>query len=181
MINKVKVTLEKDLRKKLGIRRFPIMKGDVVKIIKGSRRGEGGKVAGVDHKHSLIILDGINIAKADGKEKSFPIQPEKIEITKLDLTMDERTARIKELAAMKNVVVNDDLLEQYSTKEEPEPEQLTEAEEASENASAEEIGENSEESATQDDGEDDRGDVDDKDEEVEENEEENSEEMDNND
>ncbi len=120
MMNKVKVTLEKDLRKKLGIRQFPIMRGDIVKIIKGSRRGEGGKVSSVDHRHSLVIIDGINIAKADGKEKSFPIQPEKIEITKLDLNMDERSERIRELAAMKNIVLNDQVLEEYSTKNEPE-------------------------------------------------------------
>ncbi|MCL4319926.1 MAG: 50S ribosomal protein L24 [Candidatus Thermoplasmatota archaeon] len=120
MMNKVKVTLEKDLRKKLGIRQFPIMRGDIVKIIKGSRRGEGGKVSSVDHRHSLVIIDGINIAKADGKEKSFPIQPEKIEITKLDLNMEERSERIRELAAMKNIVLNDQVLEEYSTKNEPE-------------------------------------------------------------
>jgi large subunit ribosomal protein L24 len=118
MMNKVKVTLEKDLRKKLGIRQFPIMRGDIVKIIKGSRRGEGGKVSSVDHRHSLVIIDGINIAKADGKEKSFPIQPEKIEITKLDLNMEERSERIRELAAMKNIVLNDQLLEEYTTKNE---------------------------------------------------------------
>ncbi len=181
MMNKVKVTLEKDLRKKLGIRQFPIMKGDIVKIIKGSRRGEGGKVASVDHRHSLIIIDGINIAKADGKEKSFPIQPEKIEITKLDLTMEERSGRIRELASMKNIVLNDQTLEEYSTKSEPEePEVPMESEElkteemgiqenevyddqASEDSEAEEFPEKE----AQDDGEDDESDEDEPDDETE--------------
>ncbi len=150
MMNKVKVTLEKDLRKKLGIRQFPIMRGDIVKIIKGSRRGEGGKVSSVDHRHSLVIIDGINIAKADGKEKSFPIQPEKIEITKLDLNMDERSERIRELAAMKNIVLNDQVLEEYSTKNEPEAQEEIEqpqdetTESQTEKVSEEEPGEESE-------------------------------------
>ena len=150
MMNKVKVTLEKDLRKKLGIRQFPIMRGDIVKIIKGSRRGEGGKVSSVDHRHSLVIVDGINIAKADGKEKSFPIQPEKIEITKLDLNMEERSERIRELAAMKNIVLNDQVLEEYSTKNEPEAQEEIEqpqdetTESQTEKVSEEEPGEESE-------------------------------------
>ncbi|WMT49693.1 MAG: 50S ribosomal protein L24 [Thermoplasmatales archaeon] len=150
MMNKVKVTLEKDLRKKLGIRQFPIMRGDIVKIIKGSRRGEGGKVSSVDHRHSLVIIDGINIAKADGKEKSFPIQPEKIEITKLDLNMEERSERIRELAAMKNIVLNDQVLEEYSTKNEPEAQEEIEqpqdetTESQTEKVSEEEPGEESE-------------------------------------
>ncbi len=158
MINKVKVTLEKDLRKKLGIRQFPIMSGDVVKIIKGSRRGEGGKVSSVDHRHSLVIIDGINIAKADGKEKSFPIQPEKIEITKLDLNMEERSERIRALASLKNIVLNDQVLEEYSTKNEPEaqeePEQL-EGEKPEEPSETENEAVNEEEQEeTQDDNED---------------------------
>ena len=150
MMNKVKVTLEKDLRKKLGIRQFPIMRGDIVKIIKGSRRGEGGKVSSVDHRHSLVIIDGINIAKADGKEKSFPIQPEKIAITKLDLNMEERSERIRELAAMKNIVLNDQVLEEYSTKNEPEAQEEIEqpqdetTESQTEKVSEEEPGEESE-------------------------------------
>ena len=156
MINKVKVTLEKDLRKKLGIRQFPIMSGDVVKIIKGSRRGEGGKVSSVDHRHSLVIIDGINIAKADGKEKSFPIQPEKIEITKLDLNMEERSERIRALASLKNIVLNDQVLEEYSTKNEPEaqeePEQL-EGETPEGSSENEDVNEEEQEE-TQDDNED---------------------------
>ncbi len=125
--NKVKVTLAKELRKKLGIRQFPIIRGDVVKVIKGTRRTEGGKVSEVDHKHSLIVVEGINIAKADGKEKEFYVKPEKLEITKLDLTMDERVVRIRELAALKHIEVNQEELEEFSAKtEEPTPENESE-------------------------------------------------------
>lgn len=116
--NKVKVTLARDLRKKLGIRQFPIITGDIVKVIKGTRKGEGGKVSQVDHKHALVVIEGINIAKADGKEKEFPINPEKIEITKLELTMDERVIRIRDMAALKHVVVNKEELEELSARTE---------------------------------------------------------------
>ena len=40
--NKINVAINRDLRKKYGIRQFPIVKGDIVKIISGSRKGEGG-------------------------------------------------------------------------------------------------------------------------------------------
>jgi ribosomal protein L24p/L26e, archaeal/eukaryotic len=137
--NKVKVTLAKDLRKKLGIRQFPIITGDIVKVIKGTRRGEGGKVSQVDHKHALVVIEGINIAKADGKEKEFPVKPEKIAITKLELTMDERVARIREVAALKHVDVNKEELEEFSAKNE-EPSEEPEATEI-EPVSASETGE----------------------------------------
>ena len=146
--NKVKVTLEKDLRKKLGIRQFPIIKGDVVKVVKGTRRGEGGKISSVDHRHSTVIIEGLNIAKADGKEKEFPINPEKIEITKLDLSMEERVERIRKMAALKHVEVNQEELEQFSAKtEEPAESEPTEIQPIDEGSTEPESEEEPKESA----------------------------------
>jgi large subunit ribosomal protein L24 len=120
MMNKVKITLSGDLRKKLGIRQFPVMRGDLVEVVKGNRKGEGGKVSMVDHRHGMVVIEGINIAKADGKEKEYKIAPEKVVIKKLDLSDEKREARLKELAAEKNVSLSEDIIEE--TKVIPEPE-----------------------------------------------------------
>lgn len=131
MMNKIKVTLSKDLRKKLGIRHFPISRGDMVKIVKGNRKEEGGKVASVDHRHGMVVIDGINIAKSDGKEKAFPIAPEKVVITKLDLTIPGREEMLKNMAASKNIQLSEEDIKETMVEPTPEPVEEVEAEEQS--------------------------------------------------
>lgn len=139
MMNKVKITLSGDLRKKLGIRQFPVMKGDLVEVVKGNRKGEGGKVSIVDHRHGMIVIEGINIAKADGKEKEYKISPEKVVIKKLDLSNEKREARLKELAAAKNVSLSEEVIEESKVIAEPENERAVDsnADETHENESEE--------------------------------------------
>ncbi len=140
MINKVKITLSKDLREKLKIRQFPVMKGDLVEVVKGGRKGEGGKVSMVDHRHGMIVIEGLNIAKADGKEKAYEIAPEKVVIKKLDLSDSKREDRLKALAAAKDVSLTEEIIEE--TKVIPEPEEVEESQtpesEAEENSTQEE-------------------------------------------
>ncbi|MGC8608893.1 MAG: 50S ribosomal protein L24 [Thermoplasmata archaeon] len=107
MDNKMYVSLSKELRKKYGVRSFPIMKGDTVTIIAGSNRKEGGKVADVDHKENRVIIEGITIAKTDGKQKAFGIAPSNLRITHLDLSKNERIEKIKNLASLKHIEVPD--------------------------------------------------------------------------
>ncbi|MCY0852018.1 MAG: 50S ribosomal protein L24 [Thermoplasma acidophilum] len=133
MYRKMEVSLSKDLRKKYGIRSFPVIKGDVVKVISGSKKGEGGKVAEVDHASGLVVVEGITIAKADGKQKGFGIQPEKLQITHLDLSRGDRFDKIKSLAARKNIVV-----EKPEPEPEPKKEEAAEAQETKEETVAEE-------------------------------------------
>ncbi|PYB67711.1 50S ribosomal protein L24 [Thermoplasma sp. Kam2015] len=140
MYRKMEVSLSKDLRKKYGIRSFPVIKGDVVKVISGSKRGEGGKVAEVDHAAGLVVVEGITIAKADGKQKGFGIQPEKLQITHLDLSRGDRFDKIKSLAARKNIVVETPEPEPAETKQEEkaEPEETGEEPVAEEKAEVDE-------------------------------------------
>ena len=42
MLSKINAALNSDLRKRFGLRAFPVAKGDLVKIVSGSRKGEGG-------------------------------------------------------------------------------------------------------------------------------------------
>ena len=133
--NKINVSLSKDLRKKYGIRRFPIVKGDIVKIISGSRKGEGGKVIDVDHKTMKVSIEGVTIAKADGKQVSFFIDHSNLSITKLDLSRNDRYEKIKEIAARKNLPPP----EPEVTEEEPKEEAKEEIEEKTEEKKEENI------------------------------------------
>ena len=128
MIKKINVSLNKDLRERYGVRAFPITKGDLVKVKSGKRRGEGGKVSFVDHSEKGIQVEGINIAKADGKEKQFLIRPEKLVITKLDITDERRLERIKEIATIKHKDLSAIEKEAFEQKKEAEEQEKAEAE-----------------------------------------------------
>ncbi|GGM72045.1 hypothetical protein GCM10007108_07700 [Thermogymnomonas acidicola] len=112
MIKRLNVHLSRDLQKKFGIRTFPIVSGDVVRIVKGSRKGEGGKVVEVDHVAGRVSVEGITIAKADGKQKPFFLRPEELVITRLDLSRQERQDRLRQLAALRNVTVSEEVIKE---------------------------------------------------------------------
>jgi large subunit ribosomal protein L24 len=105
MKSKINVSLSKDLKKKYGISHFPIIKGDIVLVKSGSRKTEGGKVDSVDHVHSTLVVDGVTLTKADGKQKEKPVRPNQVVITRLDLSKPERLERIKEMAKRRNRVI----------------------------------------------------------------------------
>ncbi|OWP57301.1 MAG: 50S ribosomal protein L24 [Thermoplasmatales archaeon B_DKE] len=106
--NTFKVFLSKDLRKKYGIRSFSLAKGDIVTIEAGSKKGEGGKVLDINHVDAKVSIEGITANKADGKQKAFMIDPSNLKITRLDLSRQERLQKIKDLAARKNIIVEDE-------------------------------------------------------------------------
>ncbi len=104
MLNtKINVALNRELRKKYGIRRFPVVKGDIVKIVSGSRKGEGGKVIAVSHKTNKISIEGITLPKADGKQVAYYITHSNLVITKLDLSIEGRYNKIKDITARRNL------------------------------------------------------------------------------
>lgn len=127
MYSKIKVSLNSDLRKRFGLRSFAISEGDIVKVRSGSRKGEGGKVVKVDHVTGKVSVEGLTIAKADGKQKEFFLEPSSLVITRLDLSRQERLARIREIAALKKITISEPTPEELAPPEsETEPE--TEAE-----------------------------------------------------
>ncbi|MEM0158012.1 MAG: 50S ribosomal protein L24 [Thermoplasmataceae archaeon] len=105
MERKINVGLSKDLRNKYGVRSFAVAEGDIVKVRYGSRRGEGGKVVEVDHSARRISVEGLTIAKADGKQETFYLSPEKLVITKLDFSRQERYRRLQKIASIKNISI----------------------------------------------------------------------------
>ncbi len=87
--------LSPELRRELGIKRLPVRKGDVVRIMRGDWKGHEGKVVEVDLKRVRIYVEGVTVKKADGTEVYYPIHPSKVMIVKLG-EIDEVRKRIIE-------------------------------------------------------------------------------------
>ena len=77
--------LEGSLIEKYDVRAVPIVKKDIVKIMRGEFRGHEGAVASVDTRHHKITIDKVTIKKADGTQIARPIDPSNVLITKLNL------------------------------------------------------------------------------------------------
>lgn len=97
--------LSLELRKELGIKRLPVRKGDVVRIMRGDWKGHEGKVVEVDLKRVAIYVEGVTVKKADGTERYYPIHPSKVMIVKLgELDKVRRKIIERRLAARKELV-----------------------------------------------------------------------------
>lgn len=147
MKSKLNVSLSKDLRKKYGIRNFAVVKGDIVTVKSGGKKSEGGKVVDVDRVSGKISIEGITIAKADGKQKEYYLDPRNIRITRLDLSKPERLQRLRFLAGQKNIQVEDvpEPIDTTATESSPALEEQEAPEEDEKNVSGEEAdNENSE-------------------------------------
>ena len=128
MIGKIKISLNGELRKKFGVRSFPVSVGDIVKVKSGKRRGEGGKVIEVNHQNGRISIEGITIAKEDGKQNALFLKPEDLVLTKIDFSREERIQKLRTIAAIKRITI-----------EEPEPEKEVPEEPGEVEAEAEEV------------------------------------------
>ncbi len=140
MKSKLNVSLSKDLRKKYGIRNFAVVKGDIVTVKSGGKKSEGGKVVDVDRVSGKISIEGITIAKADGKQKEYYLDPRNIRITRLDLSKPERLQRLRFLAGQKNIQVEDvpEPIDTTATESSPALEEQEAPEEDEKNVSGEE-------------------------------------------
>jgi large subunit ribosomal protein L24 len=115
-VKNVTVHLSKDLISKYGIRRFPVRKGDMVRIVRGDAEkddklnvvGKEGKVIKVLKDDGKIVIENINIAKADGKMKPKKLDPSAVMLTKLSLEDKKRKERLVKLASLRNKVVEEE-------------------------------------------------------------------------
>lgn len=130
--NKIKVSLSKDLREKYHIRSFPVAKGDIVTVRTGGRKEEGGKVIDVNHASSLVSVEGLSAVTADGKQKEYWITPEKIRITRIDLSRRDRIEELRRLGNIKKIAIEKELEEDKAKQDQEAREQ--EAAEAAEAA-----------------------------------------------
>ena len=85
--------LEENLLLKYDKRSIPVIKGDTVKVMRGSFKGHEDKIARVNVKKRYIEIEGITMSKADGNKIAKPIHPSNVVITKLNLT--DKWRRIK--------------------------------------------------------------------------------------
>lgn len=91
----LRAPFSESLRKKYSKRNTRVVKGDVVRVMRGDHAGIEGKVQTVDLRSGIITIDGITLEKADGSEVARSIYPCNVVITKLNLK-DERREDILE-------------------------------------------------------------------------------------
>lgn len=77
-------TLDKDLRKKYGIRNIEVRKGDEVFIMRGKFKKRIGKVVDIDVKNTRIAIENIQNTKRDGNKVNVWIHPSKVKIKELN-------------------------------------------------------------------------------------------------
>lgn len=78
--------LEENLLLKYDRRRIPVVKGDTVRVMRGTFKGHEDKINDVRLKKHSVTVEGVIITKADGKKVAKPIHPSNLMITKLNLT-----------------------------------------------------------------------------------------------
>ncbi len=80
------------------VRSVPIIKGDTVRILRGSHKGHEEKVAGIDVGRRLITIEDATIAKADGTATPKWFHHSNVIITKLTLDDPRRRGKLEGLA-----------------------------------------------------------------------------------
>jgi len=87
--------LEENLLLKYDKRNMPVIKGDTVKVMRGSYKGHEDKVAKVDVKSGYVEVEGVTIIKADGKKIPKLLHASSLLITKLNLTDKWRRGKLE--------------------------------------------------------------------------------------
>jgi large subunit ribosomal protein L24 len=87
--------LEENLLLKYDKRSVPVIKGDTVRIMRGSFKGHEEKIANVNTRKRNLEIEGITMAKADGKKIAKPIHASNVIITKLNLVDKWRRKKLE--------------------------------------------------------------------------------------
>ncbi len=90
--------LAEDLLLKYNRRSLPVATGDEVKILRGTFKGETGKVVSVDTKSRKVIVEGVTHKKADGTDVAYPLDASNLLIEKLNLEDARRRTKLEETA-----------------------------------------------------------------------------------
>ena len=69
---------------------MPVVKGDKVKVLRGSNKGKEGKVVEVYRKKWVIHIEGVTKEKVNGSSAKVGIDASKVEITELKLNKDRK-------------------------------------------------------------------------------------------
>jgi len=82
--------LSKDLRAKYNVRAVPLRKDDEVIIVRGTYKGNKGKVTQVYRKKWCVYVEKISKPKMNGAPYQIPLHPSQLVITKLKLEKDRK-------------------------------------------------------------------------------------------
>jgi large subunit ribosomal protein L24 len=87
--------LEENLLIKYDKRSIPVVKGDTVRVMRGSFKGHEDKIANVNTRRRHLEVEGITMSKADGKKIAKPIHASNVVITKLNLVDKWRRKKLE--------------------------------------------------------------------------------------
>lgn len=90
--------LSKELRQKHKKRAMPLRKGDAVKVMRGSRKGETGKIDVIDRRSYKVYLAGFTFARKSGQDVLIAFDPSKLMITNFS-TDDKKRMKERKAAA----------------------------------------------------------------------------------
>jgi large subunit ribosomal protein L24 len=111
--------LEENLLLKYDRRSLSVIKGDTVKVMRGSFKGHEDKVLHVNAKKRYVEIEGLTLTKADGKKVAKPIHPSNLMITKLNLTDKWRRSKLeKGLSEETKKEIEAEAIEQIKKEEE---------------------------------------------------------------
>jgi len=82
---RISLPLSRELRRRYGRRNLPARKGDTVRILSGSYKGQEERIARIDRRSYSITLDKITGKTADQKLKPLPLRPSHLVLTRLNL------------------------------------------------------------------------------------------------
>ena len=87
--------LEENLLLKYDKRSVPVIKGDTVRVMRGSFKGHEDKIVHVNIKRRQVEIEGMTMTKADNKKIAKPIHASNLIITKLNLTDKWRRSKLE--------------------------------------------------------------------------------------
>jgi large subunit ribosomal protein L24 len=131
--------LAENLLLKYDRRSLPVVKGDMVKIMRGSFRGHEEKIAKVNVQDRTVEIEGVTMSTAKGTKIAKPIHASTLLITKLNLTDKWRRQKLeKGLSETARKEVEREAAEQLKEREEQETKAAEEAKKAEEKLKEEE-------------------------------------------
>ncbi len=123
--------LTENLLLKYDRRSVPVIKGDTVKVMRGSYKGHEDKVAQVNVRDMTVNVEGVIVSKAKGDKVAKPLPASNLMITKLNLTDKWRRRKLEsKLSEAAKKEVEKEAEEQIKAREE----ELKAAERAKEEA-----------------------------------------------
>jgi large subunit ribosomal protein L24 len=87
--------LAENLLLKYDRRSLPVIKGDTVKIMRGSFRGHEDKISKVNVQDQTVEIEGVTLTTAKGTKIAKPLRASKLLITKLNLTDKWRREKLE--------------------------------------------------------------------------------------